>query len=102
MQIQDIEVIFFVLSLVFLSNIKILLQITCSAKNHIKYYIFNHLKLFIFTKETNFRTTPDHSSYITIIAQYAEGNHYNAVNRELRFGNATCFYFQSDSSFATK
>ena len=35
--------------------------------------------------------------------QYSEGNHYNAVNGELlRFGNATCFYFQIDSSFVTK
>ena len=40
---------------------------------------------------------------MTIITQHAEGNHYNAVNGELlRFGNATCFYFQIDSSFVTK
>ena len=40
---------------------------------------------------------------LTIISQYAEGNHYNAANGELlRFGNATCFYFQCDSSFVTK
>ena len=31
----------------------------------------------------NIRATPDHSSYMTIISQYTEGNHYNAVNREL-------------------
>ena len=48
------------------------------------------------------RTTSDHSSYVTIIPQYAEGNYYNAVNGELLgFGDATCFYFQSDSSFVT-
>ena len=53
----------------------------------------------------NIRTTPDYSSYIKIITQYAERNHYSAsaVNGELlRFGNAACFYFRSDISFATK
>ena len=40
--------------------------------------MFNLLKLFIFTRETNIRTTPN--SYMTTIPQYAEGNHYNAVN----------------------
>ena len=40
--------------------------------------------LHIFTKETNLRTTPDYSSYMTTIPQYAEGNNYNAVNGELR------------------
>ena len=40
---------------------------------------------------------------MTIIPQYTEGNHYNAVNGEiLRFGNASFFYFQGDSSFVTK
>ena len=49
------------------------------------------------------RTTPDHSSYMTTIPQYAEGNHHNALSGELLcFGNATCFYFQIDSSFVTK
>ena len=44
----------------------------------------------------NSRTTSDHSSYITITPQYAEGNHCNAINVELlRYGNATCFCFQS-------
>ena len=80
MQIQAIEVIFFILSLVFLSNILKLLQTTCSAKNHIKYYIFNLLKLLIFTGETNIKTTPDHSSYMIIITQYAEENCYNTPN----------------------
>ena len=37
-------------------------------------------------------------SGLTIRPQYAEGNHYNAVNGELlRFGDGTCFYFQSVS-----
>ena len=69
-----------------------------------KYYIVNFLKLFhIFTRETNIRTTPDNSSYVTTIPQYVEGNHLYAVNRELlRFDNATYFYFQIDSSFVTK
>ena len=81
----------------------VLLQITCSVKNRIKNYIFNLLTLFIFTWETNIRTTPDNSSYITVIPQYAVGKHYNAVNREfLRFGDANCFYFQNYSSFVTK
>ena len=31
---------------------------------------------------------PDHSSYMTIIPQYTEGNHYSAVNGDLHFGNA--------------
>ena len=40
-----------------------------------------------------------HISYITIIPQCAEGNHYNVVNGELSsFCNCTSFYFQSDSS----
>ena len=42
MQIHDIAVILFILFyhvLVFLSNIKILLQITYLVKNHIKYYM---------------------------------------------------------------
>ena len=80
-----------------------MLQITYSIENHIKYYIINLHKLFIFTRETNIRTTPDHSSYMTIILQYPEENINSAVNGELlRFGNATCFYLQSDSSFVTK
>ena len=41
MQIQDIEVVVLILSLVFRSNmVEILLQVTCSVKNHIKCYIF--------------------------------------------------------------
>ena len=51
-----------------------MLQITCLVKNGIKHYIFNLLKLFIFTMETNVRTTPDNSSYVTSIPLYAEGN----------------------------
>ena len=48
-------------------------------------------------------TKPDNSLYITIIPQYAEGNHYNAIKGELFcFGDATCFCFLSDSSFASK
>ena len=63
--------------------------------------MFNLLKLFIFTSEMN-RTTPGNSSNITIIPHYEEGNHCNAVSEEfLGFGNATCFYLQSDSSFVT-
>ena len=59
--------------------------------------------LHIITRETNIRTMPENSSYITVIRQHAEGNHYNAVNGKfLCFGNAACFYFQSDSSFVTK
>ena len=101
MLVQDIEVIVLILSLVFLSNIKILLQMTCLGENHIKYYMFNLLKLFIFTSEMNPRTTLGNRSNI-IIPYYTEGNHCNAVNEEfLRFGNATCFYLQSDSSFVT-
>ena len=49
-----------------------MIQITCSVKTNIKYYIFNHLKLLIFTRETNIRTTPDNTSYITIKPQYVE------------------------------
>ena len=76
---------------------------TCSVKNHIKYYIFNLLKLFIFKREGTIRTTPDNSWYMTIMPQYAEGNHYYAANGELlRFGNTVYFYFQSDSFFVTK
>ena len=63
-----------------------------------KYYIFNLLRLFTFTRETNIRTMPDHSSYITIIPQYTEGNHYSAVNGDLHFGNAT-FFVKSGSFF---
>ena len=32
------------------------------------------------------------SSYITITPQQAEGNHYNVINRVLRFGDVTCFF----------
>ena len=56
MQIQDIELIFYILSLVFLSNIKILLHVTCSVKNHIKYYIFNNLQML--SMETFILATP--------------------------------------------
>ena len=78
-----------------------MLQITCSVKNQIKYY--DRLKLFIFTRETSNRTIPGHSLYMTTITQCTEGTHYNVVNGELpRFGNATSFDFQRDSSFATK
>ena len=31
----------------------------------------------------NIRTTPDHSSYMTVIPQYAERNHCNTANGEL-------------------
>ena len=38
---------------------------------------------------------PGNSSYITIISQYEEGNHYNAANGELLcFGNAASLHFQ--------
>ena len=75
----------------------------CSVKNHIKYYIFNIFKLSIFTRETDIGATPNNSLYVTVIPQYAEGNHYNAVNGEpLRFGDAIRFCFQSNSSFVTK
>ena len=73
----------------------------------LKPYQILHIKpsqtLHIITNEANIRTMPENSSYTTIIPQYTEGNHYNAVNGELLFfGNAICFYFQSDSSFVTK
>ena len=42
-QIQDIEVVFLIIFSFSVEHIKILLQITCSVKNHIKYYIFNLL-----------------------------------------------------------
>ena len=35
---------------------------------------------------------------MTIIPQYTEGNHYNAVNGDLHFGNAT-FFVKSGSFF---
>ena len=46
-------------------------------------------------------TTPGNNLYNHI--QCAEGNHYIAIKGELlHFGDATCFCFQSDSSFVSK
>ena len=74
-------------------RVKILLQITSSVKNRIRYYIFNLLKLFIFKRKTNIRTMPDNSLYITIIPQCAERNHYSAANGELlRLRDTACFF----------
>lgn len=59
-QIQNIKVTTLILSLVSLANIKILLQIECSVKNCIKYWICNVLKISIlFKKEMNIRTKLD-------------------------------------------
>ena len=72
-QIQDIEVISLIslfhhwfLCLKYHNSIKNII----SVKNCVKYYVSHLLKRFIFTRETNIRTTPHDSLYITVIHSF--------------------------------
>ena len=102
-QIKDIEVIF-ILPCISFCNIKILLQITFSVKNHIKYYIVNLLKLFIYLHGK--RILEPHQIIVRTSQSYLNTQKETitmlSMERFFVFATLLFFYFQGDSSFVTK